>query len=461
MTDYELTTMLHELDQPEPPFPPRHLEQTLVLARAKARRHRFTQTVTSLAILTLLGVAGFVLPGQIPSGGGGAPGASIVLPEQIAGYDVLTADVAKHPAGQALMLFNSGSWETFTTAQALTLHTDGSSYRKVEAMKGPRGPVNRQALLSPDGNSVLMAEELRATNAFTLLDLTTGESRQLPLPQPAGVMLHAWSPDGKSVAFSQLPWSSDEPSNALELALRGGGVLSILDLPTGRSTTFPEVVPAAAASFGPGGDQLAVQVRDQIWVLNLPDGKRRQFGIHPPEPGLGIQPGVAWSPDGRWLALIAWRDNGTQALQPMTQEWADTYGKLTFVDATGAGRLAPDPIQAGDMLGWRTPASVLTLDQRTGQIREFSLDTGEVKALSAFEKPHTCELWTQRCGFSKVQVATELLGSMTIKPAEVPQRGPAPGWLQLVTAAATVLLGFVVFRVVRRVTSGVRAEALP
>jgi hypothetical protein len=57
-----------------------------------------------------------------------------------------------------------------------------------------------------------------------------------------------------------------------------------------------------------------------------------------------------------------------------------------------------------------------------------------------------------------VQIAADLLRVATFRPAESPQRGPWPVWLQLIAAAATVLLGFVVFRVVRRLTSGVRGD---
>jgi hypothetical protein len=145
-------------------------------------------------------------------------------------------------------------------------------------------------------------------------------------------------------------------------------------------------------------------------------------------------------------------------LEPRSGRFSPAFGKLTFVDATGAGRLAPASVQVGDMLGWRTPDSVVAVDHDTGRISEFSLDTGEVTALSTFERPHTCDLWTQECGFSDVQIAADLLRVATVRPAESPQRGPWPVWLQLITAAATVLLGFVFFRVVRRLTSGVRAD---
>jgi hypothetical protein len=408
-------------------------------------------------MIALLGLAGFVLPGQIPSGGG-PPGALSVLPDRVAGYDPLTAGIANNPAGQALMLFNSGLGGTITRGQTLTLHTDGSSYRRVEAMDGPGVPDNRQALLSPDGNSILIAEALQATSEFRHLNLITGESRLIPLQNPAAVILHAWSPDGKSVAYGQAPWDRGKHLMTPDVAVRDSGVLTILDLPTGRSVTYPDVTPAAAASFGPGGDQVAVQVDDQIMVLNLPEGRRRTLGIRLPEVGLGIQPAVSWSPDGRWLALIAWRTNGNGVPEPMSETRSMTFGKLTFVDATGAGRLAPEPVQAGDLLGWRTPTSVLTLDQETGLIREFLLDTGEVKALSTMERPRTCELWTKTCKFSHVQVAADLLKSIKVEPAETPQRGPWPLWLQLVTAAATILFGFLVFRVVRRLTPGLRSD---
>ncbi len=448
MTDYELSTMLRELDQHrEPPFPPGHLEQTLTLARVKAKRHRIGRAATAVAMTVLLGLAGFVLPGQITSGGGGA-GESVVLPDHVAGYDLLTAPLSQNPSGQALMLFESGNSDLFYTMQALTLHTDGRSYRQLDAARGSGGTLDRQALLSPEGDAVLLAEKKRATAAFTYIDLRTGAARQIALETPAGVMLHAWSPDGKAIAYAQVPWARDDSANALKLATRGQGVLTILDLDTGLSVPYPEITPAAAASFGPGGDQLAVQKGGELWMLNLPDGRKRQLQGRVPEPGLGLVPGTAWSPDGRWLALIPWNEDGAGGRQPGAGPMP--YGKTTFIDATGVGWKAPDPVEPGSLLGWRNPETVIML--RDGALYEVGLETGQTKHWSSFDKPHSCGLWTKECQTFEIQLATGLLNSVVVKPATGAQRGPWPVWLQLVTATATILLGIVLFRVVRRIT---------
>ncbi|HCT76975.1 MAG TPA: hypothetical protein DGT23_10370, partial [Micromonosporaceae bacterium] len=378
----------------------------------------------------------------------------VVLPDRIAGYRTFTADATRHPAGKALLLFNSGSSEIFRTAQSLALSEDGRNYRDVPAVAGGI----RQALLSPDGGSMLIVERFEATGGFIHLDLKTGKRQDIPLPAPVGVMLHAWSPDGRYVAFAQTPWQGSEASNALELELLGKGVLSVLDLTTWKTTDLPEITPAAAASFAPGSEQLAVQRGSEIWVVNVDGSRARQITL--PMEGPGITPRVAWSPDGRWLALIEWQTNGTKVLQPMNGLWTtQRFTTVRFVDATGAGRSAPEPVTAGHVLGWRTPRSIVALDYKDWTISEVSLDDGRRRLLSTFKKAHTCELGTQPCQLEEVQVATGLLSSMTVKSAQDPLRGPWPLWLQLIVAAATVVIGLIVYRIVRRVRRRALANA--
>ncbi|HCT76974.1 MAG TPA: hypothetical protein DGT23_10365, partial [Micromonosporaceae bacterium] len=72
MIDQELTGLFATLDrEPEPPLPPGQLEQIVTLGRRKARNHRFAKAAALIVMTLTLGLAGYVLPGQLPTGLGG------------------------------------------------------------------------------------------------------------------------------------------------------------------------------------------------------------------------------------------------------------------------------------------------------------------------------------------------------------------------------------------------------
>jgi len=442
-----MTDLFAALDRaPEPPLPPGFIEQTLRLAR----RGRLRRRITAAMMAILLGALGFLLPGQLATGGL-APAGSVILPDRVAGYNILTASAEESPPGAALLLFASGNWEQFTTVQDLVLATDGFTYRHVKSLRGDY--FGRGGLLSPDGKAVLIAEDMRPTAAFLHVDLVTGRVREIPLPIPTGVILHAWSPDGRFVAYAQAPWSGMERSNAMELEVRAKGKLTILDLTSGQSRVIPQVAVASAAAFAPGSDRLAVQVGAETTVIDLDGGNPRKLDVPAP---YGIVPGVAWSPDGHFIALIPWHTNGTNAWQPKNGWWSrhDDY-KVVLFD-TGSGTAVPKPLAMQDILGWRSPESLVSFDFESSTLSEVPIDGGTPTLLTTFEARHNCEYGTQVCLIESVQAATGLLGSFAVQPARTPARGPLPLWLELIGAAAAIGLGGLgvwLLRFVRRAPS--------
>lgn len=430
----------------EPPLPPGYLENTMAMARKARSRDRRVQLVMATLAVLVFGSFGAVVPGRMVGGPGIVP-AGPVLPDRIEGYRPLTAEVSRSAGGPAVMVFQSGSFETFYSYQALALGMDGRTYRDVDALRNSDGKHHRRGLLSPDGTAMLVAEDNVATAVLRYVDLASGASREIKLPEPAGVMLYAWSPDGQYVAYGQTLWRGTEASNALELQIYRVGTLSILDLRTGEVRSLAELGPVAAASFAPGSQQLALQAGDKLTVIDVDGTRPREIRL--PATGLGLAPGVAWSPDGRLIALIPWDAQQGPEIGPWNIRGPR---KVTFVDSTGAGsRTTPEPVVAQHLLGWRGPRSIAELDFASLEVTEISLDTGERRILSTFERPHTCELWTHECGLAEVTVASGLLTSVQVRPAEPPLRGPWPRWLELSAALLGALAGLAGYLIIRRV----------
>ncbi|MEV0717439.1 hypothetical protein [Asanoa sp. NPDC050611] len=109
------------------------------------------------------------------------PGLS--LPDRFAGYSMFTSTVTDAPLGRAIALYGYGNGEMFNMFQPLVVGADGDTYRRVDAMQERDRP---STLLAPDGTQVLLGDDRGATDELVLVDLGTGEERQLPLGGTVG-----------------------------------------------------------------------------------------------------------------------------------------------------------------------------------------------------------------------------------------------------------------------------------
>ncbi|PZF96246.1 WD40 repeat domain-containing protein [Micromonospora deserti] len=440
-----------------PPLPPGYLDTVLTRGRRSVRRQRIGAATVWAVVVLLLAV--LVVPGvQLPVQTA-APPTTPSLPDRFAGYSMLTSSVSKAPPGRAIALYGYGNGETFNMFQSLVVGADGDTYRRVDAMEERNRP---SALLAPDGTRVLLGDDRGATGELILVDLTTGKRRSIPLGDPVGVRLLAWSPDGRHVAYSAAPLtgSGDFGSvNVVDSEVARTGTLRLLDLSTGRSTEVPAIKPAWTAAFAPDSRRLAVQVGQKAHLVDL-DG--REYGTVQIAEGRELAANVGWSPDGGFLATVPWISegpfNGTTGGDTGHGTFLWKVGSVDFVPVTGAST-PPAPVQdVVRLVGWRSAGSVVVATINTAghaSLAEVQLGAGTRRTLSRFDTGRTCELGMQSCHISDLHLATGLLPELTVRSAGRPRRGP---WPMIVNAVIGVVVLGAAFLVWRRIRPSTRAR---
>lgn len=414
-------------DEP-PPLPPGYLDTVLTRARRSVRRRRIAATAGCAAVVLVL--AGLVAPGVPLPVRPAAPAATPSLPDRFAGYSMLTSTVTKAPPGRAIALYGYGNGEAFNMFQSLIVGADADTYRRVDAMEERDRP---SALLAPDGTRVLLGDDRGATRDLLLVDLATGKRRSIPLGDPVGVRLLAWSPDGRHVAYSAAPLSHSGEFgtvNVVEAEVARTGTLRLLDLSSGRSTEVPAIRPAWTAAFAADSRRLAVQVGQTAHLVDLDGRELRRVQI---PRGRELAAEVGWSPDGTFLATVPWLADG-----PFTgSTGGDTshgvflwkVGDVQFLPLSGVRTppaAVPDVVQ---LLGWRAADSVVVAtvnDAGHASLAEVRLDAGSRRTLSSFDTGSSCELGSQSCQLFDLHLTTGLLPDLTVRNAGRPQRGPRP-----------------------------------
>ena len=327
--------------------------------------------------------------------------AAVALPDRLAGYSYLTADVADAPPGRAVAIFQRGfGVELFDTPQAVVLAADDDVYRRLGAAESRSGTTDQgdpgPMLLSPDGLQVALGDRDSRSADLAVLDLGSGDVTTHELPDARSVIPVAWAPDGSRVAYL----SDDTPTNPYS----GGpivGALVVLDLASGEATAVPGGEDVSAAAFSPDGAELAVQrTRGSggLAVVDLASGAVRRVDA------TGSLAGPdAWSPDGRLLALVG-------------------APGLSFVDPGGTGTPltlagpAPDGV-----LGWTGSREVAVLespDSDNATITAYALDGGS--------RPLTAISNLGSYGIGRIQLASGLIADLQARPAGTPDHGPWP-----------------------------------
>ncbi|MEO6996995.1 MAG: hypothetical protein ABI112_02835 [Terracoccus sp.] len=395
------------------------------------------------------------------------------IPSRVAGYSYLTGDVASSPSGRAVALFQYGFGVEFLDfPQAVVIGAGGDRYRRVgvaetragSETQGDPGPM----LLSPDGAHVAVGHHDTTAPDVALVDLTTGQTRYLPVPGGRSVIPLAWSADSKRVAYI----SGAEPTNPYSGEPNGGPV-GILEPETGQARLLPGLR-AQAIAFSPDGTELAVQ-RDasagggprpqtspdaapskaptSVEVVGLDGTVHRRLTL---PGGHSLGGPNAWSPDG---ALIATRNDAWECLQPQgdsdeakSQACEEQRVVTAFVDASGRGAPAPASLRGGvagtnDVLGWTAEREVLVLDDlpspidSTDDSKIVRAEDTEGRWLTAVSlgssgaRRVSAVPFDDNYGIGTFQMASALLPGLEVREAGEADRGRWPTTLRVGVAA--------------------------
>lgn len=200
----------------------------------------------------------------------------------------------------------------------------------------------RSASLSPSGTRVAVGFR----GEIVTLPAEKGDPRNLTQSPGVNERDPAWSPDGKTIA-----WTSDE----------GGAHHLVLAPQDGRGERRTLTIPGAGfykpAAWSPDSRKLAViDNARSLWLVDVESGATQSVGA---EPIYGVYPSitVAWSPDSKWLAYTLAGRTGfrrlylhdvaaerstavTDGLADVAEPAFDASGKyLWFAASTDAGPL--------------------------------------------------------------------------------------------------------------------------
>jgi Tol biopolymer transport system component len=161
-----------------------------------------------------------------------------------------------------------------------------------------------QAAWSPDGTQIAYSERFEDSHStLWLMDVASGETRQIHVMVGANLGAHSWSPDGSTLAVRAVINNAPKPFQFFLMNLEGTN----LRQPTGEGLDTQEF------AWSPDGSRIAfVSERtgySEIYVVNV-DGSGLTQITH--DEACAVNP--SWSADGQHILFISNRDREQQNL---------------------------------------------------------------------------------------------------------------------------------------------------
>ncbi|GGM58328.1 hypothetical protein GCM10011608_49080 [Micromonospora sonchi] len=413
-------------------------EELFDRARARHRRRR-AAAAGALAVVMLLLGAGYALRAGSVRWPTAADSTAPGLPTRLVDPPLRTASVGQSAPGAAAMLFGGPAVRDGWNENRMgVVAGDADRYRVLAPAE--RQTAGFEALLSPDGRYVWAGG--------LLYDLTSGRSTRAGMD---GYPL-AFAPGGKRLAYAD--HETFTPPNTYATPYVG---LYDRDRHTDvlRMRVGVAWVPPGRAAVSPDGAELAVQVRDEVWLARVadadPDGTAGPYRKLPLNggrlPGAG-----AWLPDGRSVATLT-RSTCTDCPVP---SYPRTWRLETHTVADGAmvpGPAFPDLRSATyvHLVGWRSADEAVALVGVPGPAAVDRPETHDI-ATSPHQEHGTASvqlvllrrgaaspdvLFRTPAGITELTVAASLAIDGAVRESGSPDFGPPPIWL---VAAAAILI---------------------
>ncbi|MFI6227689.1 TolB family protein [Micromonospora echinospora] len=278
----------------------------LVAEAGLRRRHR---AVVAAAVVLVLVLGVIVAPPLVgwqgqPATVGTTSGASeaLSLPDRVGTPQLGAWSVQRRPVAAASMIFTAENWwyEPSSMGYVAAVSTSGDDYRLL--FGGWGDPAGEEVLLSSDGGTVAMANEL--------VELRTGKTRRLPsVSGTEETFPVAWSRGGDRLAVVGFDGRYMRQPDTTDAYTETRAVLAVWEIATNQLTTITELDPRTLfygwlAAFGPDGRTLAYQSGRTITVITVGGEVRSRFTV--PE-GTQLAGKGTWTPDGRRLTLVTQR----------------------------------------------------------------------------------------------------------------------------------------------------------
>ncbi|WFF02739.1 hypothetical protein [Micromonospora sp. WMMD964] len=421
-------------------------------ARTRHRRRR-AAVAGALAVLVLLLGTGYALhPVALPLPAGPRhdnPG----LPTRLVDPPLRTASVGYSAPGVAAMLFGGPAVRTnwFETRMGVVA-ADDDRYRVLD---GDPAVAGFEAVLSPDGRYAWVGD--------SLIDLKTGKTSP---DRPDGYPL-AFGPNGKRLVYADPDTTFTSP-NTYSTPYVGvydrDRAADVLRVPV-DSAWIP---PGRTAALSPDGGELALQVRDEVWLVRVDDaGADRLAEPYRKLPLAGgrLAGAGSWLPDGRSVAVLGRSTCADCPVPSYPRTW--TVATRSSADGTPSVGAAFPPLRSRSfvqLLGWRSADEAVALVGVPGPEAEDLPEEHDV-AWGPYHEPGTeaVELVVLRRGatapdvlfrtpegITDLSVAADLAISGAVRESGRPHYGPPPFWAFAVGLILAVLVAVPVLSGLRR-----------